>query len=415
MNVPRSSLASFFFLIAVFLALFVSGAALNLLGLNYSGNDSAGGLKIHPYVMFTLVAMFILLPKLTSDKRYRTPVVCSVLVLAVLLVKAASTGSKSMGFVVDTVLGGCWIAGVAPFMTERVVRRVLDLGLAFVIFECAMAVFEVVTRTQFIPIDTWYGSYFRATALQGHPLNNALILVTVSVALQLSRTTWISILAFLFTTAALSAFGARGALTVYLTLNALVFVRFGLRSPGRLALVLFGVPVIVAIVGWALWSGTLGERIANVGAFDNSSGVRLQSLEVLEYLDWKQMLIGADPDLIAKLMDRADVSVIENFVVGYVLMFGLVCTLLLFACIWICFRTLMREWNTATRRRLYVMLAALLLTAMTNNSLMTKTPALFLGFVFCWAAGRELERRRESASTARTGQAQERIDRPVRA
>nr|WP_284502247.1 VpsF family polysaccharide biosynthesis protein [Caballeronia sp. ATUFL_F2_KS42] len=402
-----SNVVSFMFLAAVSLALFLSGAGLNLLGLNYSGNEGAGGLKVHPYVWFTVGAVLVLVlrrtagPSAWSCRSFRTPIACSVFTIAALILKAIVTGAQALGFAVDTILAMFWIAAVAPFMDQRTVRRTLRLGLAFVILESAMAIFEVVTQTQFIPIDTWYGSYFRATALHGHPLNNALILVTVAVALQLSGTSAISILVFVLTTAALSAFGARGALMVYLTLNALMSIRFGLRSVGRMALVALGAPFAIGLVGWMLASGMLGDRIANVGAYDSSSGVRLQSVEILNYLDWRSVLAGTDPDAVSRMMDRADIGVIENFLVAYVLMFGLGCTLLLLACIWICLRRIAHDRDARTRRRLSVMFVAFFMTAMTNNSLATKTPALYLCAVFAWAAGREMDRRRQKPPRAR--------------
>ncbi|MDR5794289.1 VpsF family polysaccharide biosynthesis protein [Caballeronia sp. LZ008] len=407
MRLSVSNVVSFMFLAAVSLALFLSGAGLNLLGLNYSGNEGAGGLKVHPYVWFTVGAVLVLVlrrtagPSAWSCRSFRTPIACSVFTIAVLILKAIVTGAQALGFAVDTILAMFWIAAVAPFMNQRTGRRTLRLGLAFVILESAMAIFEVVTQTQFIPIDTWYGSYFRATALHGHPLNNALILVTVAVALQLSGKSAISILVFVLTTAALSAFGARGALMVYLTLNALMSIRFGLRSVGRMALVSLGAPFAIGLVGWMLASGMLGDRIANVGAYDSSSGVRLQSVEILNYLDWRSVLAGTDPDAVSRMMDRADIGVIENFLVAYVLMFGLGCTLLLLACIWICLRRIAHDRDARTRRRLSVMFVAFFMTAMTNNSLATKTPALYLCAVFAWAAGREMDRRRQKPPRAR--------------
>ncbi|WP_238295148.1 hypothetical protein [Caballeronia novacaledonica] len=301
MRVSCLNLASLLFQWAVLLALFVSGAALNSLGLNYSGSDSVGGLKMHPYVMLTLVAALAMLPARSngpsrlSDRRFRVPAIWSLVAATVLVGKAAIAGAQTLGFLVDTVLASFWVASLVPFMSDRVARRLWRLGFAFVIVESALAVFEVVAKVQFIPIDTWYGSYFRATALHGHPLNNALVLTTVALAVQISATRRVSVLIFFLTTAAISAFGARGALLVYLLLNGFMLLRFGLKSVQRMALVWMGAPLSIALVAWMLASGAFGDRISSVGAYDSSSGVRFQSLAIVQYLDWRQVLLGADP------------------------------------------------------------------------------------------------------------------------
>jgi hypothetical protein len=418
MRISLAHLASFFLLLSVLFALFVGGAALNGLGLSYTVDDSAAGLKIHPYVVLVLIAALIVATPLRSgrsrlsDRRFRTPVFCSALLGAVLIGRALSTSHQALGFVVDTLLSALWAAAVVPFMSERAARRIWKLGIAFVTVESVMATLEVITKMNFIPVDTWYGSYFRATALHGHPLNNALVLVTIAFALQVSGSQRTSILIFVLTTAALSAFGARGALMSYLAFNLLLVTRFALTSARRMAIVGFGLPIMLAALTWIVLSGTLGDRITNVGAYgDDSSETRLHAVEILQTLNWAHLLVGTDADQVARLMDQAEIGVIENFVVTYILMFGLVCTALLFACIWICYRRMVTAWSKATRRRIHAVFAVFFLTALTNNSLVTKTPALYLCFMFCWAAGRALDRREHSTRHPHEGVAH--LPRPV--
>lgn len=392
MRISRSRCVSFMFLWAVMFALFVSGAALNYLGLNYSGDESVSGMKIHPYVLITLVAIVILAMSFGStrsrltDKRFRIPIICSVLVITILIFRSFGSGRQSLGFAVDTLVSALWVAAIVPFLSDRVAKRVWQMGFAFVIVECSIAIIEVVAKINFIPIDTWYGSYFRATALHGHPLNNALVLVTVSVSLQVSAARKISILIFIATIGALSAFGSRGAIVVYLLINIVWIIRFGLRSYGKLVSVMTGIPVISLVLVWILFSGALGDRIANVGAYDDSSGVRLQSIQMLQDLNWSNLIVGVGSDQVLKSMNQANVNVIENFLVAYIFMFGLACTLILFLCFWISVKELSKLWSGASSRIVYMVFIIFLMTALTNNSLVTKTPALYLCVVFSWAA-----------------------------
>ncbi|WP_321947274.1 VpsF family polysaccharide biosynthesis protein [Paraburkholderia sp. J10-1] len=392
MKFSRSRCLSGLFTLAVTLALFVGGAALNYLGLNYSGDESASGMKIHPYVIVTLISLLMLSVSIEqshskiSDRRFRVPAICSIVVIGILIFRSMGSGRQSLGFAVDTLVSALWAAAIVPFLKEKTARRVWTLGFVFVFVECTMAIIEVVTGTEFIPIDTWYGGYFRATALHGHPLNNALVLVTVAVSLQLSATRRTSVAIFLLTIGALSAFGARGALAVYLLTNAIWFARFGLKSAGRMSIVLLGIPVVLTILGWVLLSGALGDRIANVGAYDDSSGVRLQSIQMLQGLNWGNLIAGTDPDQVLRIMENANVSVIENFLVAYIFMFGLACTLLLFLCFWVSAKGLSRLWGHGSAGTVWAIFTIFAATALTNNSLVTKTPALYLCVVFAWAA-----------------------------
>lgn|GEM_PF-2992550 len=406
MRVSRSKCVSVLFLCAVMFALFVSGAALNYLGLNYSGDESVSGMKIHPYVLTTLIATILLAMPLGAtrsrmfDKRFRVPIICSVLVIAVLILRSFGSGRQSLGFAVDTLVSALWVAAIVPFLSERVAKRVLQMGFAFVVVECVMAVIEVVAKINFIPVDTWYGSYFRATALHGHPLNNALVLVVVSVSLQISVAKKISVFIFIGTIGALSAFGARGAVAFYLLVNILWLIRFGMASPSRLVTVMTGGPVAIFILMWIFFSGALGDRIANVGAYDDSSGVRLQSIQMLQSLNWSNLIVGTGPDQVLIIMGQENVNVIENFLVAYIFMFGLACTLLIFLCFWIVARKLSKSWGEAPSRIVYIIFIVFLMTALTNNSLVTKTPALYLCVVFSWAAACVQSTKRSSVRPA---------------
>ncbi|QGZ62310.1 VpsF family polysaccharide biosynthesis protein [Paraburkholderia acidisoli] len=375
-------------------ALFISGSTLNYFGLNYSGNESVPGWKIHPYVLLAFSAMAILgLPfgkarSRISERNFCVPFVCSAAIILILIIRSLGSGRQSLGFAVDTLVSVFWIAAVVPYVNDKGAKTIWKMGLTFVVIECVLAIIEVVGRMNFIPIDTWYGGYFRATALHGHPLNNALVLLSVAVPIQLSANRNISFFIFVLVIGALSAFGARGALLVYLLFNTLLFFRYGLRSAGRLSIVLIGIPIAIIVILSMLFSGALGDRIANVGAYDDSSGVRFQSVKMLGNVDFGSVITGIDPDRVARIMEKSDVSVIENFIVAYIFMFGLISTSILFLSIFVSIKRLSRSIEGQSEKLLLVVFFVFFATALTNNSLVTKTPALFLCLIFGWAAGR---------------------------
>jgi hypothetical protein len=392
MKINRSTLAGHLVVGAVLCALFVSGASLNALNLNYSADTSAGGMKLHPYTLLTVAAVIALssgsnaLKNCLKSHIFRTGVTGAAVTIAILCLKTVSGAGQSLGFAVDTIVSGFLLAAVLPFVSPRVVRKLSRIALLFLVVECILAMGEAVTQINVLPIDTWYGAYFRATALHGHPLNNALILVTVATALQVSARWQISVSVFFLTVGALMAFGARGALAAYLSVNAVAFLGFGLRSTQRALILMIGGMLSIACLFWLVVSGIFGDRIAQVGAYDDSSQVRVQSLGIVQHLNWPQVLFGNDSDTIVRLMDQADVGVVENFLVGYLLMFGAVLTAIIFYLAYKTCRALTANTVSVSRKQLLTILFVFTCTALTNNSLMTKTPALFILMVGLWCA-----------------------------
>jgi hypothetical protein len=404
MKISRSVLAGHLVVFAVWCAFFVSGATLNNLGLNYSTDTSSGGLKLHPYTFFTTAAVLVLvsgrraLSHCLRSRQFRVAMIGAALTVAILVLKATAGAGQSLGFAVDTIVAAFLLAAVLPLVPPVVVGRLSVIALSFVVIECTLAMVEAVTQTNLIPIDTWYGAYFRATALHGHPLNNALVLVTVATALQVYARRWVSVLIFMISVGALIAFGGRGALAAYLLVNAICFARFGLLSAQRALILMVGSILGVVGLSWLILSGLFGDRLVQVGAYDDSSQVRVQSLEILPHLNWPQILFGNNSDDIVRLMDQANVGVIENFLVGYLLTFGLVLTGVIFYCVYKTCAVVLATGGRAPRWRMLTVLFVFTGTALTNNSLVTKTPALYLLIVGLWCASSRFSKHVEPAS-----------------
>jgi hypothetical protein len=390
MKIRRSIVAGYLILLAAMFSLFLSGAALNNLGLNYSADPYSGGLKLHPYTLLTTVAFLVLvcgqkaLGRCLQIRQFRTSVVGAAIVALIVLVKALVGDSQSMGFTVDTIIAAFIMAAALPLVSPIFATRLSTIAFLFLIVECLLAIGEGVFKVNLIPMDVWYGSYFRSTALQGHPLNNALIVVTAAVALQAYARRWTSTLIFCLTVGALLAFGARGALAVYLLVNAITFTRFGLRSAQQVLILIVGGVLAAIGLAWFVFSGVVGDRIAQVGAYDDSTQTRFQALDILTHLNWTQIMLGNGSNAIAHLMAQSDVSVVENFLVGYVLTFGGFLTLVILYCVYRTFKAFLSGVPAVGRRRLYTVLFVFVCTALTNNSLITKTPALYLLMIGLW-------------------------------
>jgi hypothetical protein len=87
-------------------------------------------------------------------------------------------------------------------------------------------------------------------------------------------------------------------------------------------------------------------------------------------------------------MGQVNVGVIENFVVGYLLSFGAISTAIIFYCLYRTCKVMCAGADRVVKRRLLVIAGVFLLTALTNNSLITKTPALYILIVGLWCASR---------------------------
>jgi hypothetical protein len=390
--INRFAMAGHAIVCAVVCALFLSGAAMNTLGLNYSADASGWGLKLHPYTLATAVAAALLCGsaptrrRCMQDRTFRVAMTGATVTMAVLLSKAAWGGSQSLGFVIDSLVAAFLVAAVLPFVPSRAISRLSSLLSVFLVCECVLAIAEAAGRFNVIPIDEWYGVYFRATSLHGHPLNNALVVVTVASLLQTYVRMRVSVCIFALSASALIAFGARGALFIYLLVNVMGWVRFGLGSARRVPLLLVGVVLAGAGLAGLISSGVVGSRIGEVGVFDRSSAVRVQSIEMLGKLDISQLLLGVTSSELTRLTGLAGIGVVENFFVTYLLMFGLLLTAAIVYCVHRTLKAQLDGVERSCRKRLLAVLVVFICTAATNNSLATKTPVLYLLVVGLWCA-----------------------------
>lgn len=392
MILRRSALAARSVLLATFSALFVSGATLNYVGLNYSSDSTSGGLKLHPYTMLTLFALATLmsgsraLRSCVNSAGFRAAIFGLLFSVAVVLGKSITGDGQSLGFAIDTLVVAFLIAGALNRLPASYAFPLATMTKCFIIIECTIAMLEVISGSNFVPIETWYGQWFRATGLHGHPLNNALILLTVAMCAQIGARHVTSIWIFVLTVGALIAFGARGALIVYVFANAFIFVRFGLTSTKRIPILIVGGTIALLSMAFALSSGIAGDRITQVGVYDDSSQVRVRSLDMMSTLDWQHVLLGVSPGEVQKLMDDAHIGVIENFLIGYILSFGAILTLIMFYWLFVVAKKLISDVPAGEKWRFVIVAVAFSCAALTNNSLMTKTPAIYLLFIGLWCA-----------------------------
>jgi hypothetical protein len=245
----------------------------------------------------------------------------------------------------------------------------------------AIGVVERVAGIHFIFSDLDKFEHFRATALLGHPLENAFITSSVMfLAVAMPWSAWKKALILAVCMAGILAFGARSSFGVTIGLGIAAALYFGgralLRGELRLS-TLVAAPWLALLAlagGAALTFGTvLGERIVKLAKFDESAQTRVDAFKLFDYVSPHDLLYGVDFAEVNFLLDTyGAVKIIENCWINILLMLGAVLFALFAA-------SLLGFFRSIARGRGAIAAFAILnfvLVASTSNSISTKTPSL---------------------------------------
>lgn len=346
---PRLREAGWWLLcLAITLYMTVSSLTLAWIGVPY---DQPGGhplVKFHPGTWALALALVVALagcghPLAVLFGRLRQAPLVAVYMGAMLFVAVWSVwrnGTAGAAFIVDTL----WMPGIAllvlglfgPARHQRLLRWMVLL----LVLNAVIALGEFAVKKSVVPrfaSDTGLvadAGYFRASALLGQPLANAMVTLALMPAALLVRG-WLRWVALGLLGLALLAFGSRAALAAMLTiyLGALALAAALATARGRYSYVqltgtLLGLMLAAtAAVGTVMASG-LGERIFANLTWDNSANVRLVALQALDYLDDMEWWVGVPPARIDEIALRLGLDprfeAIENFWVVLLMQFGLI-------------------------------------------------------------------------------------------
>ena len=228
---------------------------------------------------------------------------------------------------------------------------------------------------------------WRATALLGHPLENAIVTGAFTICLASRAMQWLAssirfpLLAV--SLAALVAFGGR----VSLVLATFAVVALGLVSLSRrlasgrvdvtrmMGVALLGVPLLGAGVLAAAASGFFDRAVARFTDDSGSANARLVIWDMFAPLSTSDLLLGPDPAVVQLTQRLLGIELgIENFWAALVLTYGLIVAGGLFAALALLGWRLITIGGSAAA----VMLAFFILVASTSTSLSSKTTALGL-------------------------------------
>ncbi|MCM5553643.1 VpsF family polysaccharide biosynthesis protein [Pleomorphomonas sp. NRK KF1] len=351
------------------LALFLlSGPMLNLIGIPY---DAAGGsplLKIHPasYLSVLALATWIVVdgglgPFLGRSWRDSPGLVALFLAIGLLAFQVIGVQKTPISQVTDNfVMTACLFASLAR-LDSREMRFVALLVQAILAVNSTLGYVEGLSGFRLTPLYvngellTWE---WRATALLGHPLMNAMITTVCLVSLALGAGPFRQgprLFLVLFHFGALFFFGGRTAIV----LSAASLFAIAAFSGARLLLGRrFPLPVAAAAIFAATFlvigavlvvDGGMVDRL--IGRFINDDGsamARVAMLSVFRDMSWPEVVFGPDVASVKAMLPRIGTPIaIESAYVGFVAYYGGFVTLFFLMGLAAFFAELIRRFGAA--------------------------------------------------------------------
>ncbi|EMK6863091.1 hypothetical protein V9J67_003493, partial [Vibrio cholerae] len=374
-------------MILILSSAFVLGAfLLENMGVQYVSEGGNPILKIHVYSyltmgIFALVLFRVGLLKFIKplDELKRVWLLSIISIVAVILYGLVRFGTAGLAYLIDSIFIPLLLVPLILRLSDSGKNYLLSLLSYFIFINACVAIVELILAQSIVAVEIGGFSTFRSTAFLAHPLNNALI--TASLTLLLMRYTKIpAVLYVSIVVLALFAFGGRAALGIFLLgIFFLILPKlrlfFGdglyyskLKFAYLQALVYFSAIAVILTVVFS----PIGERILSKLHIDNSAEARFDAFILLEQLSSSEWLFGASHGLLNDIVFYIGINVVENYLIGWILNFGLLgCIGLLFSTYLVPFMLVYKQGWSAK-----VVLISFILISVTNNALTVKTPAL---------------------------------------
>ncbi|KQA21382.1 membrane protein [Vibrio metoecus] len=373
-------------ILIVLSAFFLGAFLLENMGVQYVSEGGNPILKIHVYSYFTMIVFVVFSFRFGCLNLFKqlgelSKVWCLAMIsiMSVIFYGFMRFGTSGLAYLIDSIFIPLLLVPLILGLSSSAKDSLLSL-LAYLIFlNACVAIAEFVLGQSIVAVEIGGFSFFRSTAFLAHPLNNALI--TASLSLLLMRYTKIpEVLYVSVVILALFAFGGRAALGIFLLGNFMLtlpnlrlFLGEGLRySKTKFAymqaLVYFSAIAVILTVVFS----PIGERILSKLHIDNSAEARFDAFILLEQLSSSEWLFGASHGLLNDIVFYIGINVVENYLIGWVLNFGLLgCIGLLSSTYLVPFMLVYKQGWSAK-----IVLISFILISVTNNALTVKTPAL---------------------------------------
>ena len=330
---------NFLFVVAILSILFLNSNLANNLGLGNVVTTVSFG----PFMVYFVCKIFVGGLKVSYNSRYIVLILlCGCLAF---LIKLLLNQDMFKDILVFYILP-YFLAYSLEFISNSQRTKLRNIVLLLFAVEIGIALFECSTNTVLFALEDSYAfinSYgdswsFRASALYGHPLANAMIVMIIALfvmASEMSKNKKILLLAFAFM--GLFCFNERGNILVTLVcVIPILYNQMGrLSNKEKMRVYLLFMVVFVGIV-YILLNTDLGGRLfyhdSSFTKDDHSMTARFEALSSFDHLTNSELWWGA-PELYDKLLLVMNLAGIENGFVAILLKYGIIIggiTLLLF-------------------------------------------------------------------------------------
>ena len=384
---------------AVALYILLSAPALLRIGIPYDAPYGPPFAKFHPGTYCLLLAWFVALASHGNPlqvmgaqlARHRLLAAYFISMVLVFVWAVFRHGTSGAAFIVETL----WMPAIAAFtlyLLDVIRHRQIVQGVMLLLAcNSVLAIVESLSQTRLTPLnigrdDIIAEAYFRSSAFFGHPLNNALITVSLLPAITLLPWSLFSRVTLALTLMlSVLAFGGRASLVLGLLIYGgyagcrvffdVVRRRFSyLQLTGGSLAFMLGATMLAGVVA----ATGLGERIFKNLQWDSSAGVRLRVWDAFAYISNADLWMGMAPAQIDHISVRLGLDpryeAIENFWIYLFLQLGVI-GFAPFVAGLLCLVVTMWRVTTPTMRAAIVLY---FVSASTGNTLASKTISLLL-------------------------------------
>lgn len=354
-NLTAPAGAFFGGLIAVDIVLLfaVSGYLLIEAGWNYGDAGGSAPEKIHPAtllagVLVLLTAMTQANPLVPLAKGFgeRPRIIFYIATVILLMMHAVFVAGLPFTGFIDTFIGPALVFLLLADTDEDRRRRLAWLIHGLFLINSVLGIAEVGLGFRLTPLHIegeTLEEEWRASALIGHPLSNAMLTGSYMVLLLSGGARDLPQLlkpvVFLVAAAAMVVFGGRAAsalIVLFIAWHILRRTADVLRGrpfdPALVMIGLIGVPVLAGMVIALGEAGFFDKFLARFIDDHGSASTRVEMFAIFKHLSWAEILLGPNADYVHYLMRHYGLDYgIESFWVAIVLAYGLIAGCVLFA------------------------------------------------------------------------------------
>jgi hypothetical protein len=301
------------------------------------------------------------------------------LLLFVIFFGIAKFGTTGMAYLINTFLSPMLLLPIIFVLSSEQKAKIINFLAYLLLLNCIVAIIEYALNVRMAEVNFPEFSYFRSSSFLTHPLNNALISISL-IPYLMNRTIIPTVLYLGVSVLALFAFGGRAALGIYLLVMFFIFlpkvykfVTSGL-SMNKLTfslLCLFSYFFFIVLIITILETG-IADRIISKLHIDGSASARVNVFYLLELMSPREWLFGATDNLRSSIEIYLGITVIENYIIGWIFTFGLIGAIPLILSYLYPLFFFFKEGDWTVK----VSTVGFFIVAVSNNSLMTKTPIL---------------------------------------